>query len=132
MGWRFRRSIKIGKHTRLNLGKKGMSISTGVKGARVTVNNKGRVTRTVGIPGTGIYNTKQYKLKSTENRITEKQKQQYPLSAILFGIVFGITLFSFLMGAIGFLTGFRIIVISFIAVIVYTVISEIRKDEKLK
>lgn len=129
MGWRFRRSIKIGKHTRLNLGKKGMSISTGVKGARVTVNNKGRVTRTVGIPGTGIYNTKQYKLKSTENRMIEKQKQkqQYPLSAILFGIVFGITLFSFLMGAIGFLTGFRIIGISFIAVIVYTVISEIRK-----
>lgn len=64
MGWRVRKSIKLGKNTRLNLNKKGFSVSTGVKGARVTLNNKGRTTRTFGIPGTGIYNTKSYNLKN--------------------------------------------------------------------
>lgn len=57
MGWRVHRSIKIAPGVRLNIGKKGTSVSFGRKGARVTV-GKNRVTRTIGIPGTGIYNTK--------------------------------------------------------------------------
>lgn len=73
MGWRMRKSIKIGKNTRLNLNKKGFSVSTGTKGARVTVNNKGKVTRTVGIPGTGIYNTKQYDLNKKKDETTNKR-----------------------------------------------------------
>lgn len=68
MGWRVRKSIKLGRNTRLNINKKGFSVSTGVKGARVTVNNKGKVTRTVGIPGTGIYNTKQYDLNKKKKQ----------------------------------------------------------------
>lgn len=78
MGWRARKSIKLGKNTRLNLNKKGFSISTGTKGARVTVNNKGKVTRTVGIPGTGIYNTKQYDLnkkQKSSKKNTQVNKQ---------------------------------------------------------
>lgn len=54
MGLRFRKSIKIAPGVRLNIGKKSVGISAGVKGARVSVNSKGRVTKTVGIPGTGI------------------------------------------------------------------------------
>ncbi|MFT8888559.1 MAG: DUF4236 domain-containing protein [Ethanoligenens sp.] len=57
MGWRVHRSVKIAPGVRLNIGKKGTSVSLGRKGARVTV-GKNRVTRTIGIPGTGIYNTK--------------------------------------------------------------------------
>lgn len=57
MGWRVHRSVKIAPGVRLNIGKKGTSVSFGRKGARVTV-GKNRVTRTIGIPGTGIYNTK--------------------------------------------------------------------------
>lgn len=75
MGWRMRKSIKLGKNTRLNLNKKGFSVSTGAKGARVTVNNKGKVTRTVGIPGTGIYNTKQFDLNKKENKKQPKHMQ---------------------------------------------------------
>lgn len=46
MGFRFRRSIKLGKHTRLNLSKSGVGISTGVKGFRVSAGPKGIRTTT--------------------------------------------------------------------------------------
>ncbi len=55
MGLRFRKSIKIAPGVKLNLGKTGMSISTGVPGFRKTFHTSGRVTTSVGIPGTGIY-----------------------------------------------------------------------------
>lgn len=54
MGLRFRKSIKLGKHTRLNLNKKSFGVSFGRKGARFTLNSKGRRTSTFGIPGTGL------------------------------------------------------------------------------
>jgi hypothetical protein len=44
MGLRFRKSIKLGKHTRLNLNKKSFGVSFGGKGARFTLNSKGRRT----------------------------------------------------------------------------------------
>ncbi len=54
MGFRFRKSFKIAPGVRLNIGKKSVGISAGVKGARVSVNSSGRKTTTVGIPGTGL------------------------------------------------------------------------------
>ena len=51
MGFRFRKSIKIAKGVRLNVGKKSVGLSVGGKGARVSVNSKGRKSATVGIPG---------------------------------------------------------------------------------
>ena len=50
---RFRRSFRIGPGLRLNIGKRGASLSAGVRGAHVTV-GKDSVRTTVGIPGTGI------------------------------------------------------------------------------
>lgn len=51
MGLSFHKSIKIGKNTRLNFSKTGgIGISTGVKGARVSVNQKG-IRTTVGKGG---------------------------------------------------------------------------------
>lgn len=42
MGFGFRKSIKIGKNTRINLSKTGgIGFSTGVKGARASINAKG-------------------------------------------------------------------------------------------
>lgn len=61
MGLNFRKSISIGKHSRINLSKSGIGFSTGVKGARVSVGPRG-VRKTVGIPGTGVYYTKQESL----------------------------------------------------------------------
>ena len=54
MGLRFRRSIGLGRFFRLNLNKGSVGLSGGVRGARVSVNSKGRKTATVGIPGTGL------------------------------------------------------------------------------
>ncbi|MEI6514126.1 MAG: DUF4236 domain-containing protein [bacterium] len=54
MGWRFRKSISLGKGLRMNLSKSGIGLSGGVKGMRVGVNSKGSYS-TLGIPGTGIY-----------------------------------------------------------------------------
>ena len=54
MGFRFRKSFKIAPGVRVNIRKKSVGISAGVKGARVSVNSNGRVTKSVGIPGTGL------------------------------------------------------------------------------
>src|SRR5438552_51930 len=54
MGMRFRRSIKLGPGVRLNVGKKSLGLSTGVRGLRYSVSSLGRTTRTVGVPGSGL------------------------------------------------------------------------------
>lgn len=54
MGWRFRKSISLGRGVRLNVSKKGIGLSVGVRGARVSVGPSGSRT-TLGIPGTGVY-----------------------------------------------------------------------------
>ena len=54
MGLNFRKSINLGKGFKLNIGKKSVGISGGVKGARVSINSSGRKTVTLGIPGTGL------------------------------------------------------------------------------
>ena len=62
MGFRFRKSVKIAPGVRLNIGKKSVGISAGVKGARVSVNSNGRKTTTVGLPGTGLSYSKSEKI----------------------------------------------------------------------
>lgn len=54
MGMRFRKSIKLGGGTKLNLSKSGVGISTGVKGFRVSKNTSGRSRVTSSLPGTGL------------------------------------------------------------------------------
>lgn len=55
MGLRYRKSVSLFPGVRLNFGKTGMSVSTGVPGFRKTYHTSGRVTTSVGIPGTGLY-----------------------------------------------------------------------------
>jgi len=57
MGFRVRKSIKIMPGVRMTISPSGVSTSFGVRGARVTRGANGRITRTVGIPGTGISHT---------------------------------------------------------------------------
>lgn len=79
MSLRFRKSINLGHGIRLNIGKKGVGISAGVKGARVSINSNGRKTTSVGIPGTGISYVKSEKIGnkktkgSSPNSNTENQ-----------------------------------------------------------
>ena len=73
MGFNFRKSIKVGKNTRINLSKSGIGISGGVKGARISVNQKGTRT-TLSVPGTGISHTS-YKShgNSSKNKVAKAQ-----------------------------------------------------------
>jgi hypothetical protein len=57
MSFRYRKSTKIGPF-RLTAGKNGLSVSAGVKGARVSLASDGKVRRTVSLPGTGLSDTK--------------------------------------------------------------------------
>ncbi len=55
MSLRFRRSVQIAPGVKLNFTKTGLGLTAGVRGAHYSVNTSGRVTRSVGIPGTGLY-----------------------------------------------------------------------------
>lgn len=123
MGLRFRKSIKLGKFFRLNINKKSVGLTTGVKGAHFTVNSKGRKTKSVGIPGTGLSYTS---TSSTNNKVrkptnhtannavrrnvgtTRAQKPQSKSTKVLKYILItltGIIIFAIICGIIGSIVG---------------------------
>lgn len=55
MAWRFRKSRSLGQHGKVNLTKKGVGFSFGIPGLRLSLGPDGRIRRTIGIPGTGLY-----------------------------------------------------------------------------
>lgn len=69
MGMRFRKSIKLGKHVRLNLSKSGIGYSVGTKGFRVTKMANGRTRTTTSIPGTGISHVSESRARSASSSI---------------------------------------------------------------
>lgn len=81
MGLRYRKSIKLGKGIRLNINKNSIGLSAGVKGARVSVNSKGRKTTTLSIPGTGISYSKTSSIKSGKQKSTA-QHHAYTISDV--------------------------------------------------
>jgi len=94
MGFRFRKSIKLGGGFRLNLSKGGLGISGGVKGVRVGIGPRG-VRTSLSIPGTGTSYVTEKRLK----RSPAKQPQQTPVINIarpykgtrwLVGAIFGL------------------------------------------
>ncbi|AKA70148.1 DUF4236 domain-containing protein [Clostridium scatologenes] len=75
MGLSFRKSIKIGKNTRINLSKTGgIGISTGVKGARVSVNQKG-VRTTIGKDGLQYRTDHSFKNTKSKNRVSNSSRK---------------------------------------------------------
>lgn len=54
MGFRARKSIKLGPGMRLTASRSGLGISAGTRGARYSVHSSGRRTASVGIPGSGL------------------------------------------------------------------------------
>lgn len=67
MGFRFRKSIKIGP-ARINLSKSGVGYSIGTKGLRYTKPAKGKSRTTASIPGTGISYTTSTGSKRKSNK----------------------------------------------------------------
>lgn len=75
MGFRFRKSVSLGKGVRLNFSKRGVGISAGVKGLRFGVGPSG-ARLTAGIPGTGIYYEKRLGSNKRQHRSSEKRRQE--------------------------------------------------------
>lgn len=74
MGLRFRKSVTLCKGVKLNFGKTGMSVSVGGKGYHKTINTKGQVTTSVGIPGAGIYYTDTKRLGNNKQSGTNTRR----------------------------------------------------------
>lgn len=70
MGWKFRKSIKIAPGIKLNFNKNSTGVTFGGKGVHYTVNSKGKRTKSIGIPGTGLY----YSTTSTKKANNKKSK----------------------------------------------------------
>lgn len=82
MGFRFRKSFKIAPGVRVNVGKKSVGISAGVKGARVSVNSSGRKTTTVGLPGTGLSYSKTEKIGGSKTKAAITSASDEPLDTV--------------------------------------------------
>lgn len=54
MGFRARKSFKVMPGVRMTVTPRGVSTSAGVKGARISAHSSGRVTKSVGVPGSGV------------------------------------------------------------------------------
>lgn len=74
MGFRFRKSITLIPGVRLNMGKKGTSLSIGGHGLTKTFHSDGKVTTTVSVPGTGISYVDVQKPKKTPTPTNHTQK----------------------------------------------------------
>lgn len=72
MGLRFRKSVKICKGVKLNFSNSGTSVTFGEKGYHKTISSTGRVTTTVGLPGTGIYWTDSKKIGGAKKKTNSK------------------------------------------------------------
>jgi hypothetical protein len=90
MGLNFRKSITLFKGVKLNLSKGGPSLSFGRSGLRQSINLKGEGRTTIGIPGTGVYYTKNTNVKKLVKQgkekiqeISDKKKGKSPDAAAL-------------------------------------------------
>ena len=54
MGFRFRKTFKILPGVKFVIGKRSVGLNVGTRGAHVSINSKGKITRSIGIPGTGL------------------------------------------------------------------------------
>lgn len=77
MGLRLRRSFNLGGGVRLNVGKRGLGVSTGVPGLRFGIGPRGLRT-TLSLPGTGLYYVKERRLGSGARRLAARVSKQLP------------------------------------------------------
>lgn len=87
MATRFRKSIKVAPGVRLNVSKKSVGLSAGTKGAHISVNSSGRVTKSVGIPGTGVSHVSSSTIGSgchNGGKVHKKSMENNPIKGSLF------------------------------------------------
>ena len=73
MPFRFRRTVRLAPGLRLNLGKRSVSVSAGVRGAHATFGGPAGRRLTVGLPGSGLFYT-----TTTAGR---RRRRPHPLAA---------------------------------------------------
>lgn len=81
MGLRFRKSFKVAPGVRVNVGKKSVGVSVGGKGYRTSINSSGRVTTSVGVPGTGLSYVDTKNVNSKKNKSSSKRASSATASA---------------------------------------------------
>lgn len=125
MAWNFRRSKKIFPGVRINLSKTGIGFSAGVRGARISRSPKGRVTGSVGIPGSGLsyretLNSRKKLSNSTKGFEVSQNEQNNSSAARIFGWIFAIIFIYFgfisissdlFSAALSFIIGITILII---------------------
>ena len=83
MGWRYRKSVTILPGVKVNFGLHSTSLSLGGQGFRTTYSSTGRVTRSVGIPGTGL------SYVTTSSRGSRNSTPRRPASAPVYSPLVG-------------------------------------------
>lgn len=86
----------------MNISKGGVGFSAGVKGARISVNSKGRVTKTISIPKTGISYSESSTIKNTKKEPPKtiyeySSSQQKAFSIVLFVLAIMLVIMSVLL-----------------------------------
>ncbi|KMY53333.1 hypothetical protein AC623_04445 [Bacillus sp. FJAT-27231] len=82
MGLGFRKSFKIAPGVRINVSKRGIGVSAGVRGLRYSINSSGQRRTTASLPGTGISYThtsgsgRKYKSSAQQQRQRLAQQQK--------------------------------------------------------
>lgn len=108
MGTRFRKSKKIAPGVKVNIGKKGVSVTMGPKGLHHTVSTTGKKTTSIGIPGTGISYVKTSSNTSTtsleENSFKNNDGTHKPKKSWGKKLLVGICVF-FFIGVIAVVAG---------------------------
>ncbi|MGI1808888.1 DUF4236 domain-containing protein [Pediococcus pentosaceus] len=100
MGWRYRKSLNLGKYFRMNFSKSGVGWSTGFKGFRYTKKANGGTRTTNTISGTGISYVKDYpdktksknSIKPDINNMSPNKNKPYKNWLIVFAIILAIIL----------------------------------------
>lgn len=76
MGLRFRKSVKICKGVRINFNNNSFGMSIGGRGFGCSFNSKGRQTKRIGIPGTGLSYVTSSTIKSNYSNSKAKLRQR--------------------------------------------------------
>jgi tetratricopeptide (TPR) repeat protein len=73
--------MKIAPGVRLSVSKSTLGLSFGVPGARVSMNTRGDVYRSVGIPGSGLYDVKRSSVRSKRGRTRKPKPGEFKIDS---------------------------------------------------
>ena len=82
MGFRYRKSIRLGGGFRINISGSGVGYSWGVPGYRITKTANGKIRQTASIPGTGISYVSEESIRSAETPRLSKQPPAFETEVI--------------------------------------------------